>query len=123
MSLSAELKVIPLTLAGWAAVYEVGGAIRDDLLAAAYKRSVEANFAAAHAAGEALGVPAMLSADDYLNDGPDELAAVLYVSLLADALLKLTSERRAAYVIMEFLRRRLRWRPSMYSRDACHMRL
>ncbi|EFJ40339.1 microtubule-associated protein Asp [Volvox carteri f. nagariensis] len=98
--------------AGWAAVYEMGGAIHDDVLATAYKRSVEANYAAAHAAGEALGVPVMLSADDYLNDGPDELAAILYVSLLAEALLKLTSERRAAYVIMEFLRRRLSWRPS-----------
>ncbi|GLC57420.1 hypothetical protein PLESTB_001222500 [Pleodorina starrii] len=97
---------------GWTVVYEMGGTIHDNALAAAYKQFVDANFAAAHAAGEALGVPAMLSAEDYLNDGPDELAAILYVALLSEALLKLTAERRAAYVIMEYLRRRLCWRPS-----------
>ncbi|GIM13700.1 hypothetical protein Vretimale_16775 [Volvox reticuliferus] len=105
------VKLETLKAKGWTAVYEMGGAIHDDNLAALYKRCVDTNFATIHAAGEALGVPAMLSAEDYLNDGPDELAAILYVALLAEALLRLTSERRAAYVIMEFLRRRLSWRP------------
>ncbi|KAG2492393.1 hypothetical protein HYH03_009339 [Edaphochlamys debaryana] len=106
------VKLETLKSNGWAAVYEMGGAIQDDEAAAAYKRSVAANFAAVHAAGEALGVPAMLSAEDYLEDGPDELAAILYVSLLSEALMKLSAERRAGYVIMDFLRRRLCWRPS-----------
>ncbi|GIL67632.1 hypothetical protein Vafri_20977 [Volvox africanus] len=109
------VKLETLKAKGWTAVYEMGGAIHDDSLAAVCKRSVDANFAAIHTAGEALGVPAMLSAEDYLNDGPDELAAILYVALLAEALLRLTSERRAAYVIMEFLRRRLSWRPDYMS--------
>ncbi|GLI66525.1 hypothetical protein VaNZ11_010395 [Volvox africanus] len=105
------VKLETLKAKGWTAVYEMGGAIHDESLAAVCKRSVDANFAAIHTAGEALGVPAMLSAEDYLNDGPDEMAAILYVALLGEALLRLTSERRAAYVIMEFLRRRLSWRP------------
>ncbi|GFR51021.1 hypothetical protein Agub_g13348 [Astrephomene gubernaculifera] len=97
---------------GWYAVYQMGGCIHDDGLASAYKRSVTANFAALHAASEALGVPCLLSAEDSLDDGPDELTAILYVALLSEALLKITAERRAAYVIMEYLRRRLSWRPS-----------
>ncbi|PNH10245.1 Abnormal spindle-like microcephaly-associated [Tetrabaena socialis] len=96
---------------GWAAVYEMGGAIHDEAFAAAYKAGVAANFAAAHAAAQALGVPAMLCAEDYLHDGPDELAAILFVALLAQALLRLTAERRAGYVIMEFFRRRRTWQP------------
>eukprot|EP00198_Chlamydomonas_reinhardtii_P006104 XP_001695440.1 predicted protein [Chlamydomonas reinhardtii] len=111
------VKLETLKANGWSAVYEMGGVIHDDGLAAAYKAAVAANFRALHAAGDALGLPALLGAEDYLEDGPDELAAILYVALLGEALMKLTSERRAGYVIMEYLRRRLCWRPS-YMRAA-----
>ncbi len=45
------------------------------------------------------------------QDGPDELSALLYVALLAQALLRLTAEKRAALTIVDFLRRRMMWRP------------
>lgn len=48
-------------------MYEMGGAIHDEPLAAAHKRGVAANFAALHAAGAALGVAPMLSPEDYLQ--------------------------------------------------------
>ncbi len=54
-------------VAGWSAVYEMGGAIHDEPLAAAHKRGVAANFAALHAAGAALRVAPMLSPEDYLQ--------------------------------------------------------
>lgn len=69
------------------------------------------NFAALHAAGARLGVPPMLSPDDYLQDGPDELCALLCMGLLAGSLLTLTSEQRAAHTIALYLTRRLAWRP------------
>lgn len=75
------------------------------------------NFAALHAAGARLGVPPMLSPDDYLQDGPDELCALLCMGLMASSLLTLTSEQRAAHTIAMYFTRRLAWRPG---KAACH---
>lgn len=69
------------------------------------------NFEAVHRVARSLGVPAMLSCEDYLDDGPDELSTILYVALLSSSLMQVTVESRAALTIIAFLRRRLCWRP------------
>ena len=68
-----------------------------------------------------LGIPAMLAPDDYLHDGPDELSVLLYVGLLSCNLLRLTVERRAALTIIDYLRKRLCWRPSESRSPTLHL--
>jgi abnormal spindle-like microcephaly-associated protein len=85
--------------AGWCAVYEAGGCIKD-AAAEAHKKGVHANFAAVHAAARALGgVPEMLSPSDFIAHGPDERAVILYAAFLCSRLLEVSKEERAAHVI------------------------
>jgi abnormal spindle-like microcephaly-associated protein len=61
---------------------------------------VHRNFALLHAATSALGhVPEMLSSNDFLDQGPDERAVILYSSFLCARLLEVSKEERAAHVI------------------------
>ncbi|MEW5314489.1 MAG: hypothetical protein WDW38_005985 [Sanguina aurantia] len=96
---------------GWSAVYEMGGVIHDEVVEQQHRLGVAGNFGLLHAAAAQLGIPSMMSPEDYLQDGPDELSAILFIALLSSSLLQLTREHRAAATIIDMLRRRLKWRP------------
>ncbi|GFH17877.1 uncharacterized protein HaLaN_14597, partial [Haematococcus lacustris] len=101
-----EVDIDTLRAKGWCAVYEAGGCIDDTGLLKSFRDGVRHNFELVNAATARLGrVPRMLAADDVFSGGLEEKTVILFVAHLAQRLLELSVEDRAAHVITQALRR------------------
>ena len=81
---------------------------------AAHIAGVRCNLRLVQAAAQALGdIPSILSAPNFLEQGPDERAVIIVVAFLCARVLEVSKEERAAQVIQQCYRERKAQQPGL----------